>query len=107
MLFLWAILLVPFFYISTCGYISSRKSNAFDLVNIGDSEEKIARELGAPSVRERWDGTPFRRYTAYQCQMPCMERLWFENRLGLDMEAWSVELDTNRRIIKKSRWVSP
>jgi hypothetical protein len=37
----------------------------------------------------------------------CVERLWFENRLGLDIEAWSIELDRGSRVVHKAHWVSP
>lgn len=49
----------------------------------------------------------FARYASQPCGGDCAERLWFENRLSLDTEAWSVELDKSGRVIKKSRWISP
>jgi hypothetical protein len=104
---LWGILLVPVLYVSTCSYVSHRKASAFDTINVGDAEGEVVRVLGPPSVREKAGGTPFSRYSSKACIAPCTERLWFENRLGIDTEAWSINLDVNRRVIDKARWISP
>lgn len=93
--------------IGSCTYVSHARNRAFELVQVGDAESKVIDLFGAqPSVREQ-PGALFARYASVPCAKPCAERLWFENRLSLDIEAWSVELDTDRREIKKSRWVSP
>ena len=103
----WAVLLLPAVYVSTCSYVSHRSATSFDAISVGDAEDKVIELLGRPSVREMAGGQPFGRYGGKLCNAPCAERLWFENRLSLDTEAWSVDLDANRRVIDKSRWMSP
>lgn len=93
-------------YIGVCSYNSHVRNAAFDAVQVGDTEVAVLALFGArPSVRER-PGALFSRYASQPC-LDCAERIWFENRLSFDTEAWSVELDRNRRVIRKSRWVSP
>lgn len=94
-------------YIGGCEFVSHAKNKAFDLVQVGDMESTVVGLFGAtPIVREK-PGVLFFRYATHPCSSPCTERLWFENRFSLDTEAWSVEMDQNGRVIKKSRWVSP
>ena len=93
--------------IAACSFKSHSRNSAFDAVQVGDIEAAVIARFGMqPSVRER-RGAPFARYASQPCGGECVERLWFENRLSLDTEAWSVELDKNSRVIKKSRWLSP
>jgi hypothetical protein len=103
---IWFFVATPIFYIATCSYISAGKSKAFELVNIGDPEESVVRVLGNPSVRETAD-TPFNRYIYNPCTGECRYRLWFENRLGLDAEAWLIELDNDKQVVRKSHLNSP
>jgi len=93
--------------IGACSVKSHMRNSAFDTIQIGDTEANVIARFGTqPSVRER-PGALFSRYASQPCGGECSERLWFENRLSLDTEAWSVELDKTNRVIKKSRWVSP
>ena len=103
----WAILLLPVLYLSTCSNISDRTTTAFDTIEVGDSEDDVVRVLGKPSVRERAEVPVFFRYASAGCVAPCNERLWYENRLGMVGEAWSIELGADRRVIHKSHWMSP
>lgn len=92
--------------IGACSYKSHLGNSAFEAVQPGDTEASVISRFGMPpSVREKPDAL-FSRYASQPCRGDCAERLWFENRFSLDTEAWSVELDQNRRVIKKSRWVS-
>ncbi len=94
-------------YIGSCAYIDSRRSKAFDAVQVGDTEGTVIGLFRAqPTVREQ-QGHLFRRYATRPCTAPCMQRLWYENRLGFDTEAWSVELDSSGHVLKKAHWVSP
>jgi hypothetical protein len=94
-------------YIGGCTLISSSRNKAFEAVQIGDTEANVVARFGAsPSVREK-PGTLFARYVSQPCMGSCVERLWFENRLTFDAEAWSVELDQSARVVHKSHWVSP
>lgn len=72
----------------------------------GDSEEKVIALFGPPTVREQ-QGTGYRRYVNDACIDPCVERLWFENRLSVVDEAWFVALDKDRRVLKAAHLVSP
>ena len=103
---LWAALVIPIVYISTCTLVAENKARAFNLINIGDAKLEVFRKLGNPSAREKAE-TLFSRYASQECKSPCVERLWFENRLALDLEAWSIELGEDNRVIKKTHWVSP
>lgn len=94
-------------YWGGCAFISNARDNAFDLVQVGDTESSVIGLFGvAPSARERPE-TLFTRYATQPCRSPCVERLWFENRLSFDTEAWSVEMDQSGRVLKKTRWASP
>ena len=95
----------PVMYLSTCSYISEKRNTAFDSINVGDTEANVISKFGMPSVREK-QGVLFRRYAITACQNPCVERLWFENGLTLYIEAWSVELGKDGRVIDKAHWVS-
>ena len=106
MVVLWVIVVAPLIYISACSYVSVKNSNAFDSINVGDTEESVIHALGVPSVREQ-SGKLFPRYASHECQHPCVERLRFENHLSFDIEAWSVELDENDLVIEKAHWMSP
>ncbi|WP_141758613.1 hypothetical protein [Duganella sp. HH105] len=100
---LTAVLLV----VGACSFTSHSRNSAFAAVQVGDTEAAVIARFGTqPSVRER-PGILFARYASQPCGGQCAERLWFENRLSLDTEAWSVELDKNGRTINKLRWISP
>ena len=89
------------FFISYCG------NNAFNIIEIGQTElDIISTFKKEPSMRERSDSL-FSRYADRPCSSPCVERIWFENKFSLDTQAWSFELDKNRRVINKARWLSP
>lgn len=93
--------------IGACSYKSHVRNSAFEAVNVGDTEENVISQFGSqPSVRETSNAL-FSRYASRPCSGECKERLWFENRLSFDTEAWSVEMDKNKRVVKKSRWTSP
>ena len=94
-------------YAGGCSAISNSRNKAFEAVQIGETEADVIDRFGtAPSMRE----TPaalFSRYASQACTGSCVERLWFENRLTFDTEAWSVELDHTAHVIRKAHWVSP
>lgn len=102
----WLLLLSPVLYVVTCSYISGNKSAAFEFIKVGDTKDAVIDRLGKPSHIEQ-PGILFSRYATHQCSAPCAERLWFENKLILSIEAWSVEVDKNNQVINKSYWVSP
>lgn len=100
------LLISPVLYVTACELVSERKASAFAIINVGDTRDMVISQFGMPSHIER-QGILFARYASHQCQNPCVERLWFENRLSIDTEAWSVEFGKNNQVIKKSYWVSP
>lgn len=93
-------------YMTSCTISSKKHADAFEKVSIGDTRELVASLFGTPSHVEQPDER-FVRYTSYGCQKPCVERLWFENRFLPSIEAWSVELDKDNRVIDKAYWVLP
>lgn len=93
-------------YVATCLHTRTERQDAFDTVNVGDTVDSVIKRIGKPSVRE----TPeklFARYASTKCDAPCSERLWFENRLAFDTEAWSVSIGADGRVVEKYHWVSP
>ena len=102
----WVLVGSPFFYVATCEHIRANHQEAFDSVKVGDSAEAALKRFGPPSVMER----PEKRFTRYAdrgCETPCAERWWFENRMMLDIEAWSVSFDADAKVLGKYRWFSP
>lgn len=99
--------MLPALYLSTCSYISNRTTVGFNAIDVGASEDVVVHLMGKPSIRERAEGPGFYRYASAGCVAPCNERLWYENRLGMVGEAWSIEMDANRRVVEKSYWISP
>ena len=93
-------------YGTACMYIKMKRQAAYDSIKIGDTVDFVITQFGNPSVRENQEKL-FARYASSKCQSPCVERLWFENRLELDIEAWSVSLGSDRRVVEKYHWVSP
>jgi len=93
-------------YVASCSAISAWHSHALASVPVGASRAEVLRALGHPDVVEH-AGVPFARYASSGCSGRCAQRWWYENRLGLDTEAWSVELDASDRVLATSRWTSP
>lgn len=84
--------------IAACSYTSHVRNTAFDAVQMGDTQASVIARFGTqPSVRETPDAL-FTRYASGPCDQ-CVERIWFENRLSLDVEAWSLELDGDGRVM--------
>ena len=101
-----AFVVVPISYLGACNYIAWDRNSGFDTIKIGDSESKVISHLGNPS-RRSLAGELFTRYASSACTLPCTSRLWYENRMGLDIEAWSFDIDAAEHIIRKTHWVSP
>ena len=101
-----ALLAIPIAYGASCSITSHTRTASFTRVHVGDPESAVLAAMGKPSVREP-AGHLFPRYASYPCATPCVERLWYENRLSMDIEAWSVELDVDRRVVATTNWNSP
>ncbi|HGK7302584.1 hypothetical protein [Stenotrophomonas maltophilia] len=103
---LLAILTVFVLYVGSCTALSSSRSRTFDAVHPGDLRESVVQAFGKPDVVEI-PGQPFTRYASAGCSAPCAERLWYENRLSLDTQAWSFEINAAGVVIQGTRWTSP
>lgn len=100
------IALIPVGYVTACSWVSHRGESAMAQIADGDSEAKVIALFGAPTVREQ-QGAGYHRYVNDACTAPCVERLWFENRLSVVDEAWFVALDKDGRVLKAAHLVSP
>lgn len=93
-------------FVGSCSYVSYERSVAFEKVNLSDTEEEVAAAFGGrPSYSER-GASVFNRYATQPCRPPCDFRIWYENRLSLDTEAWSIGIDQDGRVVEKTRWTS-
>lgn len=45
--------------------------------------------------------------TSTRCAAPCVRRLWWVHPLLPDLEAWTVDLDGEGKVIGRYRWSSP
>jgi hypothetical protein len=95
----------PILYVATCSYISENWSDKFKRIHIGDTKATVIAVFGKPTNTELPD-IVYPSYGYRECQDPCVERLWYRNRLGLD-EAWEFEIDKDNRVIDTGYWVSP
>jgi hypothetical protein len=92
--------------VATCSHVVARYERAFELTGDGESAPDVIARFGKPSVREVRT-QPFLRYATSECNAPCSERLWWEHPVLRGIEAWSVELNSENRVIGKAHWVSP
>ena len=100
------LLLSPVFYVVTCSFIAHNWSGKFERIAIGDSKAAVIALFREPSHIEHPD-ILYSAYAYENCSDPCVERLWYENRLSMDIEAWAFEIDKDNRVIYKGHWVSP
>lgn len=105
-LLLLLLILSPVLYLSTCTYISKDRARAFDSIRIGDTKELVLKLFGEPSVYEK-KGEPYLRYSSIACSAPCAQRLWYENFMALGIEAWSVDVGLDNKVVHKAHWISP
>lgn len=87
-------------------HIGRGVQSSFDTIEVGQTENSVVRILGKPSVTE-YPAKPFTRYADRGCEAPCFKRFWYENRLMLDTEAWSISIDRDGLVVGKYHWVSP
>jgi hypothetical protein len=97
------VLISPF---ASCSYISHERNAASNSVQIGDTKDKVIDAFDAKFVSKP-SGVAYTKYDTGGCRSPCVERLWFENILSMDIEAWSFDLDKEGRVIDKGKWNSP
>ena len=99
------LLLLGLYPVSGIAIKKSREA-AFETTKIGDSYDEVVGRFGSPSEIDG-QGQVFTRYSDKPCELPCVKRLWFENRLFLDVEAWSVSFGKDDKVVEKYHWVSP
>jgi len=87
-------------------YVKTQRQEEFDSIKIGDTSASVEDTIGSPdAIKDQ--GVPFRRYADTPCESPCVKRLWYENRLLLDIEAWSIDMGQDGKVVDKHHWVSP
>jgi len=97
---------VTIIVIGACSFRIRHYDAALAKVRVGDTEQEALVQLGTPTFRES-KGVPYLRYTGKACVSPCAERLWWEWPIAPGIEAWSVEVDVNSKVLKTYHWVSP
>lgn len=98
--FVGLVVFVPFLYITSCSVISHVHEHDFAQVKEGDVEAHVISTMGSPSDEERAGGRRVPHYGAPNCTSPCVQRLWYLNRLSLVGEAWVIELDERGRVAR-------
>ncbi len=93
-------------YPASCSFISYKKNSAYKKINIGDQKENVIKLIGNYSKVDNLHDF-YKKYSSQPCVAPCFQRLWFENPLGIDIQAWSVSLNIEGKVISKYHWVSP
>ena len=104
--FTYSILAISIVAIFSCTYKTHRIDYLISKVKIGDTEFSVINSLGQPNFREL-QNSPYLRYTGAACATPCVVRLWWEAPLFSGIEAWSVEIDHDQKVIDTYHWVSP
>ena len=92
--------------VAACSFRVHQYNSGFVEVKTGDTEAQVIARLGKPSFTER-AGAPYLRYASMGCSAPCAERLWWEWPIVPGIEAWSVELANDRKVLHTYHWVSP
>lgn len=100
------LMLLPALYVGSCSSVERQHEKAFAQVKEGDIEQQVIVVMGEPADRET-PGNRLTKYGAPECQAPCVERLWYPNKLSLAGEAWSVDLDAAGHVMHTARIVSP
>jgi hypothetical protein len=104
--FVRLLLVSPILYVVTCSYISGNRSDKFERINVGDTKAAVIAVFGEPTHIEP-PNIIYPSYAYEKCQDPCVERLWYQNKLDLVAEAWEFEIDKDNRVISRYHWVSP
>ncbi|KAB8046656.1 hypothetical protein GCN78_23485 [Janthinobacterium rivuli] len=91
----------PACYVAACCVFSNSRKEAFYQIQTGDTRQAVRARFGTPTHVER-EEVSFKHYSTTPCVAPCIERLWFENRLNTELEVCSVELDRHDRVVEKN-----
>lgn len=79
----------------------------FEKVQIGDSQDQLIRVMGTPSVIQEHGVDAPTVFLGTDCREACVKRVWYVNRLHLLDEAWSFEIDSEGRVLRRTYWLSP
>lgn len=101
-----AIVLIPVLYLGSCGLLTHQHEKAFAQVKEGDTEQQVIAAMGEPADRETASNRLVK-YGAPECKAPCVQRLWYPNKLSLAGEAWSVDLDAGGHVVHTAHITSP
>jgi hypothetical protein len=93
-------------FVASCSLQASHRTQALDKIAVGDTQESVIARLGQPS-RSELPSKPYTVYASLGCVAPCAVRLWWEWPVFRGIEAWSVDLGANHRVLHSSHWVSP
>ena len=93
-------------FVASFSIQASQRTRALGKIVVGDTQESVIARLGQPS-RSELPGQPYKVYASQGCIAPCAVRLWWEWPVFRGIEAWSVELGTDHRVVQTYHWVSP
>ncbi|HEX7643028.1 MAG TPA: hypothetical protein VF472_12550 [Burkholderiaceae bacterium] len=96
----------PVLYLGSCEYLSTTGRHAFDGVRVGNTKTEVIQRLGLPYHVQK-AGEDFNAYASDRCSGACTERLWFRNPLSVGIEAWSLDMGQDGRVVNKAYWISP
>ena len=94
-------------YAGSCSYTSHMGGANFEKVQIGDSQDQLIRVMGTPSVIEEHGVDAPTVFRGTDCREACVKRVWYVNGLHLLDEAWSFEIDSEGRVLRRTYWLSP
>lgn len=100
------ILFVSVLALGSCVYAVARNEKAFSETVGGDTRSAVVARFGSPDIEET-AGKPYLVYANSGCETPCEVRLWWEHPVLRGIEAWSVEFDSQGRVVNTAHWVSP
>ena len=103
---IFLILALAVIFVASCSIQASQRTHALEKITVGDTQESVIARLGQPS-RSELRGHAYLLYTSQGCLAPCTVRLWWEWPVLRGMEAWSVDLGADHRVVQTSHWVSP
>ena len=102
----FALLAIAAILVASCSLQARGRTHSLAKVSAGDTEQSVLERLGNPT-RVELPGQPYLLYATQGCVAPCNTRLWWEWPLFRGIEAWSVELDPDGKVVQTAYWVSP
>ncbi|MGA7439260.1 MAG: hypothetical protein WBW32_14160 [Luteibacter sp.] len=99
-------------YILAAIAITHYQGRVQEEIRLGASEQSVVSSFWfTPGVEVATSPDPAagRAFTTAdsRCKAPCVRRLWWIHPLLPDIEAWTVDLDGDGKVIKTYHWSSP